>query len=90
MREWVERRFYDYAQSADSFSLAERKHDLGLTVSVLLPCLEATNAVRWVIKEIHALNERAPLVDQVAVIAAKPFHAWILCALTLRFIPGMS
>jgi len=75
VREWVERRVYDYAQFADSFSLAERKRDLGLTVSVLLPCLEATNAVRWLIKEIHALNERAPLVDQIAVIAAKSFYA---------------
>lgn len=75
VREWFERRSYHYAQFADSFSLAERKRDLGLTVSVLLPCLEATNAVRRSIKEIHALNERAPLVDQIAVIAANSFHA---------------
>lgn len=74
VREWFERRSYDYARFAGPFSLARRKRDLGLSVSVLLPCLGETNAVRPVIGEIHALNERASLVDQIAVIAASSFH----------------
>jgi glucosyl-3-phosphoglycerate synthase len=74
VREWFERRSYDYTQFAEPFSLAERKRELGLSVSVLLTCLRATQAVRTLIDEIHTLNERAPLTDQIAVIAASSSH----------------
>lgn len=70
MREWLARRSYDYAQFTDPVSLARRKRNLGLSVSVLLPCLEAVDEVWPLIDEIHTLNECAPLVDQIAVITA--------------------
>jgi hypothetical protein len=41
LRDWFERRSYDYAQFADPVSLAVRKRELGLSVSVLLPSLSA-------------------------------------------------
>jgi glucosyl-3-phosphoglycerate synthase len=70
VREWFERRSYDYARFADPVSLAGRKRELSLSVSLLLPCFRATQTVETLINEIHALNERAPLLDQIAVIAA--------------------
>ena len=74
VREWFERRAYDYARFADPVPLARRKRELGLSVSVLLPCLRVTQAVGTLIEGIHALNERAPLTDQMAVIAASSSH----------------
>lgn len=74
VREWLARRSYDYAQFTDPVSLAGRKRELGLSVSLLLPCFRATEAVKTSISEIHALNERAPLVDQIAMIAASSSH----------------
>jgi glucosyl-3-phosphoglycerate synthase len=60
---------YDYPQFADPVPLTRRKYDLGPSVSVLLPCLQATPATEPLIDEIHALNEQAPLVDQIAAVA---------------------
>ena len=74
VREWFERRSYDYARFADPVSLAGRKRELSLSVSLLLPCFRATQAGRTLINEIQALNERVPLVDQIAVIAASSSH----------------
>jgi len=74
VREWFERRSYDYARFADPVSLAGRKRELSLSVSLLLPCFRATQTVETLINEIHAINERAPLVDQIAVIAASSSH----------------
>jgi len=65
VRQWFERRSYDYSQFTDPLSLARRKRELGLSVSVLQPCLRATRAVVTLIDEIRALDERAPLTDQM-------------------------
>jgi hypothetical protein len=65
VRQWFERRSYDYSQFTDPLSLARRNRELGLSVSVLLPCLRATRANMTLIDEIRALNERAPLTDQM-------------------------
>lgn len=72
VRHWFERRSYDYARFADPVSLAGRKRELGLSVSVLLTCSRTTQAVGMLIDEIHTLDERAPLTDRIAVIAARP------------------
>lgn len=74
VREWSEQRTYDYAQFVDPVALAGRKRELGLSVSVLLTCLRATKAVRTSIGDIYALNERAPVTDQIALITASSTH----------------
>ena len=72
VRNWFERRSYDYDRFADPVSLAERKRELGLSISILLTCSRITQAVRTLIDAIHALGEQVPLADQIAVIAASP------------------
>ena len=74
VRDWFERCSYDYARFADPVSLAERKRELGLSISILLTCSQITQAVRTSIDALHALDEQAPLADQIAVIAASPSH----------------
>ncbi len=62
VREWLERRSYDYAQFADPVSLAGRKRELSLLVSVfslLLRCLRTTQAVRTLIDETCTPSGRA-------------------------------
>jgi glucosyl-3-phosphoglycerate synthase len=74
VREWSEQRTYDYAQFVDPVALAGRKRELGLSDSVLLTCLRATKAVRTSISDIYALNEWAPVTDQIALITASSTH----------------
>jgi glucosyl-3-phosphoglycerate synthase len=72
VRDWFERRSYGYARFADPVSLAERKRELGLSISILLTCSQITQAVRTSIDAIRPLGEQAPLADQISVIAASP------------------
>jgi glucosyl-3-phosphoglycerate synthase len=72
VRDWFAWRSYDYARFADPVSLAERKRELGLSISILLTCSRITQGVRTSIDAIRSLGEQAPLADQIAVIAASP------------------
>jgi glucosyl-3-phosphoglycerate synthase len=74
VRKWFEQRTYGYAQFVDPAALAGRKRELGLSVSVLLTCFRETKAVRTSIGDIHDLNERPALSDQIALIAASSTH----------------
>ena len=57
-------------QFADLDSLARRKRELGVAVSLVLPAREVAGTIGAILDEIHALNESAPLVDQVVVVDA--------------------
>ena len=69
-REWFETRSYRHAQFADLAGLAGRKRELGVSVSLVLPTREVAPTLGPVLDEVSALNERAPLVDQVVVVDA--------------------
>ena len=68
--EWFERRSYEHARFGDAALLAKHKQDRSLSVSVVLPCREVASTVGEIIDAVHALNERAPLVDQIVAIDA--------------------
>jgi glucosyl-3-phosphoglycerate synthase len=67
---WLERRSYDHSQFADLDSLARRKQDLAVCVTAVLPTREVAATVGAIIEAVHAVNERAPLVDQLLVVDA--------------------
>src|SRR5918912_858191 len=69
-REWFERRSYSHKEFKDVEKLARRKGELGLTVSLVLPSRNVADTVGGIVKEATALNEEAPLVDQILVIDA--------------------
>ena len=71
--EWFRHRSYDYRQFSDLEDLARRKHELGLSVSAVLPCRNVADTVGQIVDEIHGVNERAggePLVDQIVAVDA--------------------
>lgn len=68
--EWFARRTYRREQFADAGALAARKAELGLSLTVVLPAREVASTVGEIVDGIRDLNERAPLVDQVAVVDA--------------------
>jgi glucosyl-3-phosphoglycerate synthase len=68
--EWFRHRSYDYRQFSDLEEIGRRKRELGLTVSVALPCRNVADTVGEIIDEIHTVNERAPLVDQILAVHA--------------------
>ena len=68
--EWFEHNSYDYGQFSDLEELGRRKGELGLTVSAVLPCRNVADTVGSIIDEIHAVNELAPLVDQILAVDA--------------------
>jgi glucosyl-3-phosphoglycerate synthase len=68
--EWFRHRSYDYRQFSDLEKLGLRKRELGLTLSAVLPCRNVADTVGSIIDEIHAVNERAPLVDQILAVDA--------------------
>ncbi len=71
--EWFRHRSYDYRQFSDLEDLARRKHELGLSVSAVLPCRNVADTVGQIVDEIQAVNERAggePLVDQIVAVDA--------------------
>jgi glucosyl-3-phosphoglycerate synthase len=68
--EWFRHRSYDYRQFSDLEEIGRRKRELGLTVSVALPCRNVADTVGEIIDEIHTVNERVPLVDQILAVHA--------------------
>jgi glucosyl-3-phosphoglycerate synthase len=68
--EWFRHRSYDYLQFSDLEAMGRRKRELGLTVSAVLPCRNVADTVGGIIDEIHAVNERASLVDQILAVDA--------------------
>jgi glucosyl-3-phosphoglycerate synthase len=69
-REWFARRSYRSGEFADFDRLAQRKRELDARTSVVLPCREVATTVGAIADEIHALNEVAPLVDELIAIDA--------------------
>jgi glucosyl-3-phosphoglycerate synthase len=69
-REWFRRRSYEHDEFADVRRLARRKRQLGVDVSVVLPCREVAGTIGAIADEIHALNEVAPVVDQLIAVDA--------------------
>jgi glucosyl-3-phosphoglycerate synthase len=70
VRDWFARRSYEHDEFADLAWLARRKRELGVEVSVVLPCREVAATIGAIAEEIHALNEAAPLVDQLIAVDA--------------------
>jgi glucosyl-3-phosphoglycerate synthase len=68
--EWFGHRSYDYRQFSDLEEMGRRKDELGLMVSAVLPCRNVADTVGGIIDEIHAVNERVPLVDQLLAVDA--------------------
>jgi glucosyl-3-phosphoglycerate synthase len=67
---WFESRSFRHERFGDLAGLAARKRELGLTVSVVLPCREVAETIGPIAAEISALNEHAPLVDQAVAVDA--------------------
>ncbi len=68
--EWFEKRSYDHEEFEDVKKLARHKRELGLTVSLVLPGRNVADTIGGIVGEVMALNEQAPLVDQVMVVDA--------------------
>ncbi|MGH2980270.1 MAG: glucosyl-3-phosphoglycerate synthase [Solirubrobacterales bacterium] len=68
--EWFDSRSYRHERFADVPALARRKRELGLSVSLVLPCREVADTIEPVLDEVEALRRRAALVDQVVVVDA--------------------
>ncbi len=72
--DWFRHRSYDHSQFSDVESLGRRKHERGLSVSLVLPCRNVADTVGEIIDQVHAINERAPLgsplVDQILAVDA--------------------
>jgi glucosyl-3-phosphoglycerate synthase len=67
IEKWFERSSYDHSSFADLDRLAERKRELGLSLSVVLPAREVAHTVGMIVDEIRTLGD---LVDQLLVIDA--------------------
>ena len=70
VREWFEKRSYRHEEYSDVKELARRKRELGLTVSLVLPGRNVADTVGGIVDEVRALNEEAPLVEQILVVDA--------------------
>jgi len=72
--EWFRHRSYDHEAFSDVSALAGRKRELGLSVSLVLPCRNVADTVGGIVEQIHAVNERAPmrspLIDQILAVDA--------------------
>lgn len=72
--EWFRHRSYEYGDFSDVGALARRKRDLGLTVSLVLPCRNVADTVGGIVDQIHAVNEQtpldSPLIDQILAVDA--------------------
>jgi glucosyl-3-phosphoglycerate synthase len=69
VEEWFERRSYDHSQFADLDSLARRKRELGMSVSVVLPARETASTIGPIIDALREL-ERREVLEQLLVVAA--------------------
>jgi glucosyl-3-phosphoglycerate synthase len=70
VRDWFGRRSYEHDEFSLLRELAARKRELGVEVSVVLPCREVAETIGGIADEVHALNEEAPLVDQLIAVDA--------------------
>jgi glucosyl-3-phosphoglycerate synthase len=70
VRDWFERRSFEHDEFADLDRLARRKRELGVQVSVVLPCREVADTIGAIADEVNALNEQAGLVDQLIAVDA--------------------
>jgi glucosyl-3-phosphoglycerate synthase len=70
VHDWFARRSYEHDRFSRLEELAARKRRLGIEVSVVLPCREVAQTVGAIADEVHALNEEAPLVDQLIAVDA--------------------
>jgi glucosyl-3-phosphoglycerate synthase len=72
--EWFEKRSYTHEEFKDVERLVQRKRELGLTVSLVLPSRNVADTIGGIIDEINALNEEAPpsvpLVEQILIVDA--------------------
>ncbi|MBA3424891.1 MAG: glucosyl-3-phosphoglycerate synthase [Rubrobacter sp.] len=72
--DWFRHRSYDFGDFSGVNALAGRKRDLGLTVSLVLPCRNVADTVGGIVDQIHAVNEQAPLgsplIDQILAVDA--------------------
>jgi glucosyl-3-phosphoglycerate synthase len=68
--EWFGHRSYEHSRFSDLGELARGKRDLGLTVSLVLPCHEVAGTVGKIVDEIRGVNEQAMLVDQIVAVDA--------------------
>ena len=68
--EWFEKRSYNHEEFSDVRKLARHKRELGLTVSLVLPSRNVADTVGGIVEETTALNQEAPLVDQILVVDA--------------------
>jgi glucosyl-3-phosphoglycerate synthase len=69
-RDWFARRSYEHDEFSDLAGLAERKRELGVEISVVLPCREVAQTIGAIADEIRGLNEQAPLVEQLIAVDA--------------------
>ncbi len=67
---WFRSRSYEHSQFADLVKLGRRKKERGLTVTLVLPCRNVADTVGDIVNEIHAVNERTNLVDQILAVDA--------------------
>ena len=67
---WFETNSYDHARFSDLEKLARRKRELEVSLSVVLPAREVAGTIGSILDVICALDERAPLVDQIIVVDA--------------------
>jgi glucosyl-3-phosphoglycerate synthase len=70
VREWFENRSYSHEEFNDLKKLAQRKRELDLTVSLVLPGRNVADTIGGIVDEVKILNEEAPLVEQILVIDA--------------------
>jgi glucosyl-3-phosphoglycerate synthase len=70
VRDWFARRSYEHDQFSNLGALAARKRELGVEVSVVLPCREVAQTIGAIADEVHTLNEEASLVDQLIAVDA--------------------
>jgi glucosyl-3-phosphoglycerate synthase len=68
--DWFSTRSFEHDRFADVASLAARKRELGLSLSIVLPCREVAGTIGAIAEEIHLLNEEAPLVDEIVAVDA--------------------
>ena len=68
--EWFKHRSYEYTQFSNLEQLGQSKRDRELTVSLVLPCRNVVDTVGDIIEQIHTVNEKASLVDQILVVDA--------------------
>lgn len=68
--DWFARRTYSHDQFADVDQLSERKHELALSLTVVLPTREVAGTIGAIIDEIRSLGGDERLVDQIVVVDA--------------------